>query len=407
MNLSGARMVELAAKVVLALVAIGCAALAYRYAEVAALRTIAPLQASKLAPKDAKALARVLGSRFDSNPEFKPGAKDLSDIRTALVAQPLEPKLLSIMGLGYEVNGNTKHAAEIMRVANRASRHDSTSGLYLIESGSASGDVKATLSYYNTVLSTQPDLNDALLPILSSAIAYPEVRMELRPYLQVGAKWVPAFLAAAAEKGSVSQLQALLLPLPKALLSEEYASSLASVLHRIAVEEGRGSALRFAMATIPGLSPLSLDNMNFEAIMFDKRLGLFAWTFPPNDGIQVQVVGGKSLQINADPLRRGAVAVRDFLLETGSKYQLVQRLDYGLGAGRINARWSADCITPAGPVRFWDQRLPTIGAQGVYRSDLTVPQDCKVFRLTLFADGPDSQTPSTLTIGDLLLARVN
>lgn len=403
----GARVGGLALRVMLALAALGCAIPAYRYAEVAKLRANAPLDASGIAPHDAKVLANALGSRLDSNPEFKPSARDLADIRSALVGQPLEPKLLGILGLAYEASGDPKRAAETMRVAYRASRRDVVSQLYLIESASASGDVQASLRHYNVALLTHPELNAALLPILSSAIAYPEIRTALRPYLQAGVKWGPAFLTVAAEKGSVADLQALLLPLPKALLSKEYASILAGVLLRIAVEEGRAGALRFAVAAIPGFSSASLSNISVDAVTLDERLGLFAWTFPPNDGIQVQVGEGKSLQINADPLRRGTVAVRDFLLQAGSKYQLVQRLEYGSEFGRIDARWSAECITPTGSTPFWEQRLPTSGAHGVYRSDLTVPRDCKVVRLTFSAEGPDGQMPATLTLSELRLYRAN
>lgn len=407
MNHLGARIVCLAARTVFALAAVAWAVPAFRYAEVAALRTNAPLQAAKLAPKDAKALGHVLGTQFDSNPEFKPGAKRISDIRKALVTQPLEPKLLGLMGLAYEATGDTKQAAEVMGVANRTSRHDSVSGLYLIENASASGDVNATLKHYNTVLSTQPDLNAALLPILSSAIAYPEIRTELRPYLKAGAKWAPAFLAVAAEKGGVTDLQALLLPLPKALLSEEYTSTLAHVLHRIAVEGDRKDALRFASGVIPGFSATVLTNLSVDLATLDKRLGLFAWTFPANDGIQAHAGEGTSLQINADPLRRGIVAVRDFLLEADSKYKLVQSLEYGSGSGRINARWSADCITPVGSLPFWEQWLPASSAGVGYRSELFVPEGCSVVRLTLFAEGPDGQMPTTLVLSGLLLSRQN
>lgn len=407
MKQSGAWVGGLAVRAMLALAAVGCAVPAYRYAEVAALRTNAPLDASRVAPHDAEALAKALGSRFDSNPEFKPSARDLTDIRAALVGQPLEPKLLGILGLAYEASGDPKRAAETMRVAYRASRRDVVSQLYLIESASASGDVQATLRHYNVALLTHPELNAALLPILSSAIAYPEIRTALRPYLQAGAEWVPAFLTVAAEKGSVTNLQALLVPLPKALLREEFVLITASVLHRLAIEADQASAWRFAAAVAPGLPLNSLSNMSIDSNTLDKRVGQFAWTFPSVDGIQVEVSEDKSLQINADPLARGAVVVRDLILEAGGKYQLLQRFEYGSGSGRISARWSADCITPSGTARFWEQRLPTAEAKGASRSELVIPQDCKVVRMTLFVEGPDGQMPATLVIGGLLLSKVN
>lgn len=407
MKQSGAKVGGLAVRAMFALAAVGCAVPAYRYAEVATLRANAPLDASRIAPHDAKALANALGSRFDSNSEFKPSARDLADIRAALVGQPLEPKLLGILGLAYEVSGDPKRAAETMRVAYRASRRDVVSQLYLIESASASGDVQATLRHYNVALLTHPELNAALLPILSSAIAYPEIRTALRPYLQAGAEWVLAFLTVAAEKGSVTDLQALLSPLPTALLSEEYAPILAHILHRIAVECDRKDALRFASGAIPGFSATVLTNLSADPATLDKRLGLFAWTFPPNDGIRAEVSNHGSLQISADPLARGALATRDLLLEAGAKYQLLQQVEYGSGSARIDARWSADCVTPSGIMRFWEQRLPPSGAVITYHSELVVPQDCKLVRMTFFVEGPDGQMPATLTLAGLLLSKVN
>lgn len=404
---SGAWVGGLAVRAMLALAVVGCAVPAYRYAEVATLRANAPLDASRIAPHDAKALANALGSRFDSNSEFKPSARDLADIRAALVGQPLEPKLLGILGLAYEASGDPKRAAETMRVAYRASRRDVVSQLYLIESASASGDIQATLQHYNVALLTHPELNAALLPILSSAIAYPEIRTALRPYLQAAAEWVPAFLTFAADKGRVTDLQALLVPLPQALLREEFALITASVLHRLAIEADQASAWRFAAAVAPGLPLNSLSNMSIDSNTLDKRVGQFSWAFPSVDGIQVEVAEDKSLQINADPLARGAVAVRDLILEAGGRYQFVQRFEYGAGSGRINVRWSADCITPGGTARFWEQRLPTTEAKGSSRSEMIIPQGCKVVRMTLFVDGPDGQMPATLVIGGLLLSKID
>lgn len=405
MNQVGSKMIGLAVRTILALAAVGCTFTAYRYAEVAALSANAPLEAAKIAPQNAKVVANALGRRFDSNPEFKPSTNDLSDIRAALRAQLLEPKLLSFMGLAYEAAGDKKRAADAMRVANLTSRRDSVSGLYLIESASASGDVKETLRHYNAVLSTQPEFYNVLLPILSSALAYPEVRTELRQYLQAGPRWLPAFLNLAAEKGSVNDLAAFLVPLPKPLLREEYTPIMAGVVHRLAIEGDRANALRFAVAAIPGFSPTSLSKLGPEPVTLDKRLGQFAWAFAQIGGIHAEVNGNKSLQINVDPLVRGVAAARDLLLEAGSKYQLVQRLEYSSGSRSIDARWSAACITPVGSTPFWDQRLPASGSGGYYRSEFVVPQGCKIVRMSLFVEGPDGQIPASLVLSDLLLLR--
>lgn len=395
----------LLAKVILSLVLTACAVPAFQYARVATVRASSPSEAARIAPREARVLASTLGRRFEENPEFKPSAGDLTSIRVALTARPLESNLLSVLGLAYEAAGNTQQAYSMMQLAARASRRNVVSGLYLIEAASASGDVRKTLRHYNTVLSTQPELYPTLLPILVSAINLREVRTALRPYLDAGVRWSPNFIAAAAKDSNVSDLQSLLLPLPEELSREEYAEPLALALYRVAIQGKKGEAIQFAGSIIPGFTGEELSSLGISAKTLDKRFGSLAWTFPSVEGIQAEPNADNSIQISAEPLARGVVAVRDLLLEAGGKYQLTHSLEYGPEPAKIDARWRAYCINAAETVSFWEQRLPSGAGQRAFRGTLIVPQGCKVVRITLFAEGPDAQISSMLTIAGLILSR--
>lgn len=402
---SGSKMVGLLAKAVLGLAVAGCALPAIQYAQVATLRTNAPNEAARIAPRDAKVLASTLGRRFEENPEFKLETGDLDNIWEALTARPLETKLISVLGLAYDAAGNTKQASSMMQLAARTSRRDAVSGLYLIETASASGDVRKTLRYYNAVLSTQQQLYPTLLPILASAISYQEVRTALRPYLEGGARWAPEFVAAAAESADAQALEALLLPLPTKLSREEYTPALAKVLYRVALQGERGATARFARTIIPEFLGSELSNLSVSTKTLDKRLGSFAWTFPSVEGIRVVPDADNSMQISAEPLSRGIVASRDLVVDRPEAYQFVQRLDYGSGSNKIVARWTAECITPTGHQRFWDQLLPQNEQQSTYRSVVNVPANCKIMRIELEVEGADSQLSSLLTISGITLIR--
>lgn len=393
----------LLAKAVLGLAVAGCALPAAQYAQVATLRASAPNEAARIAPRDARVVASTLGRRFEENPEFKPGTEDLANIRAAIAARPLEPKVISLLGLAYEAAGNTQQAASLMELADCASRRDLISGLYLIEMASASGDVHKTLRHYNAVLSTQPELYSTLLPILASAISYPEIRTALRPYLESGARWAPPFVASAAENSIPGDLQSLLLPLPAELSREEYTPAIAKALYQVALQGDRKATARFARAIIPGFPGSELSNLSISTKTLDKRLGSFAWTFPSVEGVRVVPSPDNSMQISAEPLSRGVVAWRDLVIDGPETYQFMQRLDYPSGAGKISARWTAECITPTGRQRFWEQRLPQNGQQDTYRSVVNVPVSCKIMRVALFAEGADSQLPSLLIIKGLTL----
>ncbi|MCZ8036423.1 hypothetical protein [Novosphingobium sp.] len=400
---SGSKMGGLLAKAVLGLSLVASALPALQYAQVATLRANAPNEAAQIAPRDARVVAAILGRRFEENPELKPSVRDLANIKAAITERPLEPKLISMLGLAYEAAGDTMQGSRVMELADRISRRDALSSLYLIETASASGDVRKTVRHYHAVLSTQPELYPTLLPILASAISYPEIRAALRPYLQGGTRWTAPFLAEAADRADAQDLEALLLPLPEKLSRDEYAPTLAKVLYQLALHGDKGEATSFARAIIPGFSSSELTNLSVSAKTIDKRLGSLAWTFPSVEGIRVEPDADNSMQISVDPLARGIVASRDLLIAGPATYQFMQRLDYSSGPGKITARWTAECITPTGRQRFWEQRLPQNEQQGKYRSVVNVPVSCKIMRVALFAEGADSQSPSVLIIKDLTL----
>lgn len=406
MKQSGAWVGGLAVRAMLALAAAGCAVPAYRYAEVATLRANAPLDASRIAPHDAKALANALGSRFDSNPEFKPSARDLADIRATLVEQPLEPKLLGILGLAYEASGGPKRATEVMGVANRASRRDVVSQLYLIESASASGDVQATLRHYNVALLTHPELRETLLPILAAAITFPEVRSAVLPYLKSRVDWSWAFLRVASEKSSVADLKSLLSQV-KGIASDplNYAS-LSTVLRRAALEGSREDLAFFANYLVPGLRFEVLLDFGVNSRTTDPRLGTLAWNFPAVENIALERDGDQAITINADPLARGVVAVRDFLLEGGRAYHLNQNVSFAAEQSRPTLRWTAACArSNADPIPFWDQVQVNTHNAPAPRNTFTVPADCKLIRMALIIEGPDGQVPASVTLDKLELLK--
>lgn len=406
MKQSGAWVGGLAVRAMLALAAVGCAVPAYRYAEVATLRANAPLDASRIAPHDAKALANALGSRFDSNSEFKPSARDFADIRAALVGQPLEPKLLGILGLAYEASGEPKRAAETMRVAYRASRRDVVSQLYLIESASASGDVQATLRHYNVALLTHPELRETLLPILAAAITFPEVRSAVLPYLNSRVDWSRAFLSVASEKSSIVDLKSLL-PQIKGVASDPLNhASLSTVLRRTALEGSREDLAYLANQLVPGFRFEVLSDFSVNSRTMDQRLGALAWNFPAVENITLEHDGGQAITINADPLARGVVAVRDFLVEGGRTYQLNQNVSFKTEESRPTLRWTAACArSNADPVPFWDQVQVNTDNGQAPKNTFAVPADCKLIRMSLIIEGPDGQVPATITLDKLGLLK--
>lgn len=387
----------------LAAVGLALAAVAaYRLSTLAALRVSDPEVALRQQPVDALAARAVLGSRLveGAEPEIEP-----AHLQIALRNQPLAADLLAMQGLLLDEQGKPEPALKAVRLANRVSRRSAPANLRLIEAASASGDVPAAVQHYHAALAVHPELEKPLLRILAQGIAYPEVREALNPYLAQPSRWTGAFLDEASPTTNAADLAALLQPLPKGLLAEDYQARLAAILHRLAVEQGGEAAARFAVQIIPGFVPGTLSKLGLSPQTRDPRLGPLGWNLQGSDRIVVNVREGQVLELTAQPLSRGPVAVRDVLVQGGRNYVITQRVTFGSEAAKAGLRWSAACVGKEGAKPFWDQQVPASQEPVRYRSVVKVPSGCTVMRLTLHVAGPDGQLRATISLGELDLAQ--
>ncbi len=375
---------------------------AYHLSALAALRVNDPEAAYRLQPGDALAASTVLASRLAEGAELE---LDPGDLRVALRNRPLSADLIAMQGLLLDGEGKPEQALDVMRLASRVSRRSAPANLWLIEAASASGDVPGAVAHYHAALAVHPELEKPLLPILAAGIAFPEVRAALQPYLAQPTRWTGAFLDEASKQAAPADLAALLDPLPKALLAEDYRARLGAILHRLAVEQGEQAAAGMAQQIIPGFASATLSKLGLSAETRDERLGALAWSLKGNERIAVDLGADQVLEVTAQPLSRGQVAARDLLVEGGRSYVLAQRVALGSDAGRVGLRWSAACVSKQGVTPFWDQQVPVSREAVRYRSVVEVPSVCTVARFALHVAGPDGQLPATVSVGELDLMR--
>ena len=90
------------------------------------------------------------------------------------------------------------------------------------------------------------DDDDILLDIAALALSQLDHgEADLQPYLAQPTRWTGALLDEANKQAAPADLAALLDPLPKALLAEDYRARLGAIMHRLAVEQGRFVEERF------------------------------------------------------------------------------------------------------------------------------------------------------------------
>ncbi len=395
----------LAGKVLVAGGLIFLASIAFEQAQISYLRTNDPTSAYETKPDDALGIAGTLAQRLEEDPQFQPSAADMANLRNAVRNRPLEPNLLAFQGLHLEYQGLSSQAATAMQIANKISRRSVLAEMWLIENASASNDIKAALRHYHAVLSVHPEMHSILMPVLVSATAFPEVRTAIRPYLQTGMIWSSPFLDLASTKASAPDLVALLQPLPNGLATEVNRGPLSRLVKRLAVEVNPDAAALFASAMIPDFDRTSMSTFAVTPQTRDQRLGTLAWTFPEADGIAIEVSDSGELQATAQPLARGAIAIRELIIEENAEYTLQQRVTFGTEASKAQLRWSGTCIFADHETAFWEQRVPSSDESTTFQTKFSIPAGCRLVRFSVLLSGPDGQLPSSVTLASLRLTK--
>jgi hypothetical protein len=83
----------------------------------------------------------------------------------------------------------------LMQIASQFSRRDLPTQLWFIEREAQSGDVGRTLSAYDLALTSNPEIQPILFPIMAKAVADPELTQPIANMLKRDPTWAPQFFA--------------------------------------------------------------------------------------------------------------------------------------------------------------------------------------------------------------------
>ena len=116
----------------------------------------------------------------DPNHQFE--QSKVETIRSSLKQRPLNALAIAMLGLVPVGQKDVdKTAAPFMTLANRLTRREPLSQMWMIEAASAADDVPGAVRHYHTVLAANPHLYQGLFPVLVSALDFPEIQQALNP----------------------------------------------------------------------------------------------------------------------------------------------------------------------------------------------------------------------------------
>lgn len=371
------------------------------------LREADPKAAYSADPSDGLAAVNAFAAELRDNPQFIISSRDAESARASLVHRPLNASLLSFYGMREASIGKPELANALMASADTISRRDAFSQLWMIEQKSSADDVKGVIAHYNALLSVHPTMQPTFLPVLVSAVAYPEVRAAIRPYLNPETTWSAPFLDMASQRAEVGQYQDLVAPIASRLRGDVYVASNARIIYRMLQSGLAGDAWRLFSLVSPNVDVDAFRAFAPGGANLDPKWQQLSWTLGQSDDISASVDTDGTFDVTVAPIARGIIASRDVAVISSSTYVLGHRSIYEAGSARASLRWNAYCVAENGPQLIVDRFVPGTANSKLVQLSVDVPQNCNLLRVELSALGSEGQLSSTVKITDLTLSKTN
>jgi hypothetical protein len=363
-------------------------------------RVKAPQSALMLMPRESTALASRADQLFATNPLKPPKAVKTLAI-AALREQAINPKALRILGYYADVEGDTNKAERYVRMAQKLSRREPFTQLWLIEAAVRRNDTTKTLIHYDIALRTKPEVQALLFPRLLNAIEDQDIRAALKPYIRTKNGWGDDFLSFARAKSTNLPVLTDLVLETGGLVDQNNAKVLELGLLSRLVGEGHFADARRLFLQMPGAKPARMTSAAFDPSDRDARFGPMGWQLiegPDAGGGFVakadEVKSALSLYVNSATTR--PIATKLLYLKPGNYAFMVRLASVDRGEGGF-LRWQLRCPSVDSGVALWtvDSITPSL------RASVTVPANCQVQFLDLIASGGKGQSGLEATVASV------
>lgn len=165
-----------------------------QYSLALVLRRSAPETALTLAPNNARVLAALSASAFETpTPSPAVRARASRQAKAALMREPGNVSAAATLGLLAALEGRPNEARAFFNYSAVRSRRDLRTQLWLIEDAVARDNLTNALTHYDVALRASKVAPDVLFPILVSATSDAEVRAAIGAVLRKDPPWRAAF----------------------------------------------------------------------------------------------------------------------------------------------------------------------------------------------------------------------
>lgn len=397
-------MTEWGGRIALALIATGLGYGAVTHSYAYSIRGSATERAHSLAPGDGRITALLSEQRSGAEATAADRAAADRVARMALNQDATAVSAAATLGINAAIGNATGGARRWFDYAQRLSRRDLRTQLWLIEDSVTRHDIAKALHHYDIALRTSRVASDLLLPVLSAAITTPEVRAAMVDTLSSHPLWTAGFIGYAAVDGPDPQATAQLFrALPASVLVSDDARAV--LLDRLVRAGQFGHAWDFYQSVHPGARRDQSRDGSFIANL--SAPSLFDWNAINDGNVTTTIQRGASGGVATfDAVQTaGGVALRQAQMLPPGNYTLMGH--------------SSEIAQPAGSRPYWalgcaDGRelsridLPNSAEMaGRFGGQFTVPAGCPLQYLQLIVRPSDLSAGVRGQIDTVRIARVN
>lgn len=390
-----------ARQTLLAIAALALAGLAWRDAAIASwLGTTAPTAPVWLStdPRVAFAQHRARDASNDERSDAE-RRQTLAKARTVLKVAPLEVVVMREVALASP-EADAQGYARRLALAERLSRHDTSTQLLLFQVAVDAGRDRLALEHIDKVLTVSPEAGEDIYPPLTTLLASADARQALSVYHR--RPWYGSFLSVAVQ--TAPEMTQLLDLLDRGKPTADQAKALLPRLLRRSLDAGDYAQARRIAIAYGGAKPAALDRFGLDQSTLDPLFAPLTWRTASSAAAEIVPSGPGALDVKLTPETRLVLLERVTGLPAGP-YMLSQTIGGNDAGESLQLQWAVMCRNAAPAKPFWQQRVPVPSSRVRYRSRVEIPTSCPVQLWQLVANLDGQQNEGNLWIAGLGLRK--
>lgn len=344
-----------------------------------------PALAYRLAPYDGRITAAYATSLSGPDATPKDRAKADALAKRALRQDPTVAGAAATLGLNAYIRGDKASARSYFTYAQKLSRRDLRTQLWMIEDAVQRNDIPSALHQYDVTLRVFPNMGDLLFPVLGSAISDTTIRNELVKTLANRPSWEKGFIAfMAGNSPDPTSTAALFTSLRKAGIGVPELAN-AGATNALMAAGQFDAAWSYYAAIRPGADRRRSRDPRFDANL--ETPSQLDWT-PINDGSGLTTSIQSGIFDFAAPASVGGPMLQQLQLLPPGRYRLSGHSVGIEQAAGAQPYWTLRCQNgrELGRVEVPNSNV----ANGNFNGSFAVPADCPVQTLVLTARASDA-----------------